>query len=379
MYRLSKNIQKSLLKKLYNTRTKIKIDNDIYLDKEHEKLCEYYNKYVELSKKFSSSKTIKEYKSIKIDKHLLSDSHDEDDKIIYKEHKITFDLLYNEYNKKFINRIYVLHNDLYYNEWINEQNKFIKNLNSKDIYTLRCHTHDANLIINYFINNNLNIDKDIDEIGMDSEPYRKSEIVVSKKIFNSNRDYILFYYQIKEYLYNSDNKSLLKLNRLELEDYIINNYHNFNWNDILLLYIRDINNIFDKCPLLKNTLILYRGVYDDYYNKNSIKGYHLSKTLNSFTLNYKTAITYGGINCCVMRVKIPISYKIILIDILSPYNEEEVLLPFNTRYYIDYPRHIINYYRNTEICPDTNKSKKIMVSDLSVISKSIYKSKSKSQ
>ena len=53
MYKLSKNIQKSLLKKLYNTRTKIKIDNDIYLDKEHEKLCEYYNKYVELSKKFS--------------------------------------------------------------------------------------------------------------------------------------------------------------------------------------------------------------------------------------------------------------------------------------------------------------------------------------
>ena len=68
-----------------------------------------------------------------------------------------------------------------------------------------------------------------------------------------------------------------------------------------------------------------------------------------------------------MRIKITKGSKIILIDNVSNYNEGEVLLPFNTKYYIDYPRHEISYYKTSEICPDESKSKKIIVSDLSVI------------
>jgi len=372
---IPKSIRKSLLGKLYKARKNIELNNDLYLDYEHEKLCEYYNKYLELSKKFISKKVNIKYDTIKIDKHILSNSHNENDTVIFKNDIIDFDLLYNKYNKKFINRLYVLHNEDYYNEWIKEQNEFIKELSMEDLYTLRCHTHDGDIIINYFILNKLNIDKNIDEID---NGYRKSKIVIDKKVFNTNRNFILFYYQIKKYLYNKDEIYFSKLNKLELEEYIILNYINFDWNNILLLYIKDINNIFNKCPILKNNLVFYRGVNDEYYLKKSIKGIHTSETLSSYTFDYKTAVSYASKNCCIMRVNVPKNSKIILINILSSYNESEVLFPFDTKYIIDYPRHYINYYKTTEICPDDNKSKKIIVSDLSVIPKTI-KSKSKSK
>ena len=60
---------------------------------------------------------------------------------------INIDLLYNEYNKKFINKLYVLNDVSYYEEWIKEQNTFIKSLSPEEIYTLRCHTHDGDVII----------------------------------------------------------------------------------------------------------------------------------------------------------------------------------------------------------------------------------------
>ena len=370
------SIQKSLLGKLSKARKNIKLNKDLYLDSEHEKLCEYYNKYNELYKKFNSHKLDIKYYYIKIDKHILSNSHDIKYILTFKNKIINFDLLYNKYNKKFINRLYVLHDNDYYNEWIKEQNKFIKKLTPEEIYSLKCYTHDGDIIINYYINNNFNIDKNIDEID---NGYRKSKIVVNKNIVNTNRNFILFYYQIKEYLYNKDLIFFSKLNRLELEEYIISNYINFDWDTILLLYIKDIDNIFKKCPTLKKNLVFYRGVNDEYYLKNSHKGIYISKTLTSFTLNYKIAIVYAARNCCIMRIIAPEFSKIILLDIISPYNEREVIIPFDTKYIIDYPRHKIKYYKTGEICPDDSKAKNMIVTDLSIIPKRNSKSNSKSK
>jgi len=42
-------------------------------------------------------------------------------------------------------------------------------------------------------------------------------------------------------------------------------------------------------------------------------------------------------------------------------------LPFNTKYYIDYARRTINYYKNNIICPDETQAKKVIVTDLSII------------
>jgi hypothetical protein len=153
-----------------------------------------------------------------------------------------------------------------------------------------------------------------------------------------------------------------------LEEYIKAEYNTFDWSKILLLYIRDINNIFEKCPSVRKTLVIYRGSNDDYYLKNSTHGVHITKTLSSHTLNPKVAIGYANIQCCIMRVKLSAGCKAILIDNISGYEEEdEILLPFNTKYYIDFARHSINYYKNNLICPNETMAEKITVSDLTVI------------
>jgi len=214
-YKISDTIRSSLTQKLSKARKTIKENKDIYLDSDHEQLCLYYKKYQELLKQFNTKKTKITYETLKLDKHILSQDHT-DDLITFKNNNINIDLLYNEYNKKFINKLYVLNDVSYYEEWIKEQNTFIKSLSPEEIYTLRCHTHDGDVIVNYFINNNFKIDIDIDLVD---NGYRKSKIVVDKKQFNTNRNFILFYYQIKQYLYSLDN-SYKSLSRIELEKYI---------------------------------------------------------------------------------------------------------------------------------------------------------------
>ena len=365
MSQMSSNIKASLMKGLYRARKNIERNKDIYMDSEHELLCEYYKKYKELSKQFESEKIKITYNTFKIDKHILSDSHSKPDQIIFKDFKIKFEAFRNKYNKKFINELYVSTNPEDYEKWIEEQNEFIKSLSPEEIYTLRCHTHDGDIIVNYFIRNNFVIDMDIDSVG--NEIQRKSTLIVEKAQFKSNRDYILFYYQIKEYLYKK-NAELSKSSRIEFEEYIKAEYNTFDWSKILLLYIRDINNIFEKCPSVRKTLVIYRGSNDDYYLKNSTRGVHITKTLSSHTLNPKVAIGYANIQCCIMRVKLSAGCKAILIDNISGYEEEdEILLPFNTKYYIDFARHSINYYKNNLICPDETMAEKITVSDLTVI------------
>jgi len=365
MSQISSNVKASLMKGLYRARKNIERNKDIYMDSEHELLCEYYKKYMDLSKQFDNEKIKISYNTFKIDKHILSESHEKADEVIFKDFKIKFDAFRNKYNKKFINELYVSTNPEDYEKWIEEQNEFIRSLSPEEIYTLRCHTHDGDIIVNYFIRNNFVIDKHIDSVG--NEIHRKSTLIVEKAQFKSNRDYILFYYQIKEYLYKK-NAELSKSSRIELEEYIKAKYNTFDWSKILLLYIRDVNNIFKKCPSVKKTLVIYRGSNDDYYLKNSTRGVHITKTLSSHTLNPKVAIGYANIKCCIMRVKLSAGCKAILIDNISGYeHEDEILLPFNTKYYIDFARHSLSYYKNNLICPDETQAKKITVSDLTVI------------
>lgn len=146
------SVRSGLMKSLYKARKKIKDDTDIYLNSEHKELCDSYKKYQELSKEFSYSKTKQTYNTFKIKSHILGNEHN-NDSIEYTESTINFDLLYNKYNSKFINKLYVKVNPDIIQRYIICQNNFLKSLTSEEIYTLRCHTHDGDVIINYFIKN----------------------------------------------------------------------------------------------------------------------------------------------------------------------------------------------------------------------------------
>ena len=53
---MSSSVNASLLNSLYRARKNIERNKDIYMDAEHELLCEYYRKYQELSKQFQNDK-----------------------------------------------------------------------------------------------------------------------------------------------------------------------------------------------------------------------------------------------------------------------------------------------------------------------------------
>jgi hypothetical protein len=355
----------SILKsKLSSAKSRIKNKNDIYLDENHELMCEYYKKYLELQKQFETTKKIIKIPYKKILNHELSNDHNIEDKIEFIEDEMKIEYYWNEYNKKFINNIYIAHEDGYDKEWIKEQNKFIISLSSRNLHTLKCHTCDGDVIANYFILNG-KIDKKIDDIGDDNR--KEKSIFIRTKKSKTNREFILFYYQIKDYLYEKN----INLNRLELEEYIKENYNTFDWNNIVHKYIIDIGKIFKKCPRVQNEFIIYRGVIDDHHLKKSYKGLFPSSTITSCTLDSKTAVTYANMKCCVQRIRLKKGSKAILLEGISMYDDDkEIILPFNTTYNIDYPRHEIKLYKNDIICP-TNNYKTMIVSDLSISYKSV--------
>lgn len=354
MTTISSNIKTRLQSRLNSVRSKVRTQ-DIYLDEEHALMCSYYEKYLELSKKFESIK-----RTIHIPyKKIVYGSNDE---YMFEDSIMKIEYFWNDYNKKFINNLYIAHsNDKGYDEeWIEAQNNFITSLSVEELHTLRSHTCDGDVIANYFLQKG-SIDKDIDSIGGDNR--KEDTIFIRKKRSKTERDFILFYYQIIEYI--KQDISNMK-SKIDIEQYIKENYHNFDWNKIIRMYIKDVGKIFKKCPKVKNEFVVYRGVEDEYHLSKSYKGKFPSSTLTSVTLDSKVAITYAGIRCCVQRIRLCKGAKAILIEGISMYdNDKEVLLPFNTTYNIEYPRHEIKIYKTGTICPSKD-TKTMIVSDLYV-------------
>ena len=81
------------------------------------------------------------------------------------------------------------------------------------------------------------------------------------------------------------------LSRLELEQYIIKNYKTFDWNKILILYIKDIKKYLKSTKIEK--LLLFIEVLMMIIILK-IYGIYNSNTLSSYTLDHKIAINYAA-------------------------------------------------------------------------------------
>lgn len=364
---ISKTIENNLKTKLTSARSRIRERKDLFLDEEHELLCSYYEKYLELSKKFEGvKKTIQiPYKKIK---------YGPNDDYVFEDRFMKIEYFWNKYNQKFINNLNIAHYNIegYDKEWINAQNNFITSLSPEEIHTLRCHTYDGDIIANYFLRTG-SIEDHIDNICRDTR--KDDTIIISKKDSETARDFILFYYQISYFI----KKEVSNMNKIQIEEYIKDNYPKFDWNKILRKYVQDIGKIFKKAPKVVNEFVVYRGVYDDHHLSKSHKGRFPSSTITSVSLDCQTAIAYAGRNCCIQRIRLCKGTKAILLEGISMFSDDcEVLLPFNTTYNIDYARHEIKIYKIGAVCPTHPNSKTMIVTDLSVMSKNNSKSKSQS-
>lgn len=347
-YKFSK-IESALLSKLKKVREKIEKDNDIYINKEHEELCYYYNKYQEVLKKNKI-----------INKEVFFDSVDdgitknnqisklESEKINFVKYYIKEVISYNEYNHKFINKIQKYMDVNVINAFIKEQSSFIKSLSIREIYNLKNYTHKGDVLIVDFITGKFN----------------KSNLSINYQIDTLLYFQFLDYFKENPEFYGemvdtSSPKTFLK--------FLHSNYLSFSdeiFNEAISNYIMELSEIFKKAPRTKEVIYAYRGVKDNYISKevskNKTRGVFTSNRFTSVSLFAEMAIKYfTDMNNILYEIKIEKGMPVIFIDSISFHKgENEILLPINSSFYIDYALKKIRYYKDKTgiICYDKSNS-----------------------
>jgi hypothetical protein len=351
----------STIKKIEKLKSYIqkKKEDEYYINEEHKKLCEYRDKYLELQKKLELREITYEIKYKKI-----NSKKKQNDKII---------LYYNDYNKKFINKLYDNIEIENLNKIIENNDIFLESLDKYEIDTIRYYTYYGDTLINRFIKGLFSI-----EWLKDTYNDYEEETPFILKDENNNKLFI-FNKQIYEYYKTDDWKyeNLLKKTNKEifLKYYSINDY-----NPIFISYIKDLMKIFNKAPKLTSKLIVYRGIKDDYHILNKKEDVFVNKLFSSTTFLFDVAYRYldkkKGI---IQRITIDKDIPILFLEgITLNTGEYEILLPINTYYIIEnpviktisiYPSSLKNINKpiiNNIICKTDNVSE-IKVSDLHLI------------
>jgi len=343
-------IHTALTAKLQKAKQSIQENNDIYIDDEHKKLCYYYKKIMELkSKMVLKNKRI----SFTYKQNALINNNE---RLTFSEKNIKFidttynyDIKYNAYNKKFINKIQNYIDVQTVQNFMQKQSEFLQTLSKREIYNLKYYTYHGDIYINAFIDGKF-------------EPS-----IIQKygdSIIDEGSDLCYFYYQFLDYFtsnpYFNQQEVSVRDENLFIE-FIESNYMQFQqpiWTHVFTSYIQEMKQIFAKAPLTTDKIVLYRGVKDNYVASHSNKGFYISNHFSSTTLFAEVAFGYtNSKNRQMLKIIVDKGMPLIFVEGVSICkNEFEVILPINATLYIDHATKKINYFKqkDTIICPDTD-------------------------
>lgn len=203
---INEMIKKRLLISLSSSRKTIE-DKDLFLNEEHKLLCFYYNKYLELKSKLETKNkniVLKYMKNILINgdenKTLLENEFENN--IKYKLTEYSYKIKWNEYNKKFINKLNFVFNYDYINIFLKEQDIFLKSLNTRELYNIKFYTYHGDIYLNAFIQKTFTIDL--------LKGY-------SGNLVSNDNDLCYFFYQLKDYFkINKYNDEIIDIDNNEL-------------------------------------------------------------------------------------------------------------------------------------------------------------------
>jgi hypothetical protein len=348
-------IHKKLLTKLEKARQQIAFDNDMYINKDHELLCSYYNKIDELKKRLEI-----ETKNINLayrQNVLLGNSEQETflqknkfgQKLNFIDTNYTYKIKYNKYNHKFINKIQHNIDDNVLQEFMNKQNQFIESLTLREIYVLKYYTYHGDVYINAYIDGIFNPSM-MEQIG--------------GGIVDDSSDLCYFFYQFMDYFsannyYNG--KYVPVTDDVQFIQFLSDNYLKFDaniYNTVFDQYIKEFQQLFDKAPRMQQKLLLYRGIDANYVLSESSKGYYNTNHFSSTSLFAETALKYTKPkNRMMLKIIVDENLPLIFVEGLSlARGDFEVIIPINATLYIDYAMKKINYYKNANdiVCPDAN-------------------------
>ncbi len=281
-------------------------------------------------------------------------------------------------------------------EWLGQMNEYIKNLPTKDIFTMIGYTFYGDTVANNFLRKKLNkttflqdletydkwwyayyplffqaleeinnvqqvetLLKDKKDINLNITQSPSYGIVIDKSLIGSRK--------ITELL------QIIKNNKLKISDYymlvyFIGRYLSYEtfWAKVIARYIRDLDNIINNAPPLTKPLIVYRGVKDDYYLKGKEGFVYTTNSFISTSINLESALKFAGPLCCFKRITLLPGTRTLLMAGISKFlNEIEFLLGTSCKFYITKEKRFISR-TTTDMCPPPVKQR-IMVTDAVVI------------
>jgi hypothetical protein len=359
-------IHERLLEKLEKSRKQIIKDNDIYINKEHELLCYYNNKLIELKKKI---KILNKHIEISYKDNILVNNSEletfiekrKGGDIAVLDYKITlyrYNIKYNEYNKKFINKIQEYIDEKSLNKFIEKQNSFIESLNIRDIYNLKYYTYRGDIYLNYYIDNGGIFDT---QVILDN----------GRGIVDDDSDLCYYFFQFLDY-FKANNYKGQKVNvddDMLFIKFIKDNYLDFNsdiYKFVFDLYINELKELFKKAPKTDNELVLYRGINENYILHNAKRGYYTTNHFSSTSLLPEFAYNYTKKKNIMLKIIVEKGVPLIFVEgITLAKGDFEVIMPIHSKLYIDYALKKVNYYKTKDdICPSINNDNQLKVSTI---------------
>jgi len=354
-------IHQRLLSKLEKSRKHINDEDNIYISEEHRLMCYYNKKLMELKKKLNiKNKQI----DIKYKANILVNNSERetfevkrkeevDALLDFKDITYKYIIKYNEYNKKFINKIqeYIDVDNL--NNFIEQQNNFLEKLSIREIYNLKYYTYRGDIYINSYIDTEIFQPQIIKETGGD--------------IVDDDSDLCYYFFQFLDYFKINNN---YKGEEVPTEDdslfikFIQDNYLDFDkdiYKFVFDLYIKELKVIFDKAPITQHRLVLYRGINENYVSKQSKKGYYISNHFSSTSLFPEIAYNYTKKKKIILKIIVEKGQPLIYVEgITLAKGDYEVIMPIHSTLYIDYALKKVGYYKTKdELCPVINDDNSI--------------------
>ena len=342
------SISNALKTKLRKVREKIREDNDIYISKEHKKACYHYQKYKELLKTTKQQETKIKFEFLKDNsrdgnfQEIFLDLLNSNDNYYFLKDTYDYIINYNEFNKKFVNRLDKYINIDILKDLFKEQSDFIQSLTMRELSNLKSYCDDGNIYIQRWINKQFN----------------------TSNIYINYKKSIFLYFQFLDYftlnpIFNGINSNYN--NHTLFFNFIKDNYRNFPleiYEYSINLYIKELNEIFKKAPRTKEVIYIYSFSSDNYISKqvskNKSLGYYISDNFITGSIFPNKLIgMLAAPEDLIYEIKIEKDIPLIFLKgiVNNNYSNDEIILPMKSTFYIEYANKKIRYsYDVKSIC-----------------------------
>lgn len=308
---------------------------------------------------------------------------------------------FNNYNGRFLVNNSIFNTVMYDNTWLMSQLNYVYNLNLHDTFTLKGYTYNGDVFANNYLRGTLDLKKlkksnseylndislyfplfmQVNKLMLPSSninPVHEDELRTKvQRITRINSVFLKQSATIKEWLDVLKAKNIKSSERysilVPLWSYFTDDFRE----TVLRTFIQDLMNIIDNAPTNNRTMVVYRGVRNNFFLTKSKEDIYKNLGFVSTSLDIEIAKEFqrpvspnDDPKCCIQRVLLPKGIRSIVLFPLSNFQDEkEVLLPTGTIYKLQKKKVLKSFYRyqednGTDLC--FNNIVKINVSDIVV-------------